>query len=145
MGLGDAFAAHLSEYAASLNRPIGLVVPVPLGHKRMQERGYNQVGLIARSLALSMRIAYAPYALSRVRETRTQVGLTKLERHDNVRGAFRAEGKCVKDRVVLLMDDVATTGSTLSSCAEAFYAEGARDVFALTVSHALTRHGLQGA
>lgn len=145
MGLGDALAAHLSEYVSSLNWPINLVVPVPLGHKRLRERGYNQVGLIARPLALSMRITYAPYALSRVRETRTQVGLTKWERRDNVSGAFRAEGKHVKGRVVLLMDDVATTGSTLSSCAEAFYAAGARDVFAFTVSRALTRHGLHGA
>lgn len=145
VGLGDALASHLSEYVVGLNWPIDLVVPVPLGHKRMQERGYNQVGLIARPLALSMQIAYVPQALSRVRETRTQVGLTKRERHDNVRGAFRAEGKRVKDRTVLLMDDVATTGSTLSSCAEAFYAAGARDVFALTVSRALTRHGLQDA
>ena len=145
VGLGDALAARLSEYVVGLNWPIDVIVPVPLGHKRMQERGYNQVGLIARPLALSMRIAYAPHALSRVRETRTQVGLTKLERRDNVHGAFRAEGKRVKDQVVLLMDDVATTGSTLSSCAEAFYAAGARDVFALTVSRALTRHGLHGA
>jgi len=145
VGLGDALAAHLSEFVASLNWPIDLIVPVPLGRKRLQERGYNQVGLIARPLALSMRIAYVPQALSRVRETRTQVGLTKLERRDNVRGVFRAEGKHVKDRTVLLMDDVATTGSTLSSCAEAFYAVGARDVFALTVSRALTRHGLHDA
>jgi len=145
VGLGDALAAHLSEFVASLNWPIDLIVPVPLGRKRLQERGYNQVGLIARPLALSMRIAYVPQALSRVRETRSQVGLTKLERRDNVRGVFRAEGKHVKDRTVLLMDDVATTGSTLSSCAEAFYAVGARDVFALTVSRALTRHGLHDA
>jgi len=145
VGLGDALAVHLSEFVASLNWPIDLIVPVPLGRKRLQERGYNQVGLIARPLALSMRIAYVPQALSRVRETRTQVGLTKLERRDNVRGVFRAEGKHVKDRTVLLMDDVATTGSTLSSCAEAFYAVGARDVFALTVSRALTRHGLHDA
>ena len=145
VGLGDALAAHLSEFVVSLNWPIDLIVPVPLGRKRLQERGYNQVGLIARPLALSMRIAYVPHALSRVRETRTQVGLTKLERRDNVRGVFRAEGKHVKDRTVLLMDDVATTGSTLSSCAEAFYAVGARDVFALTVSRALTRHGLHDA
>ena len=145
IGLGDALAIHMSEYVVGLNWPIDVVVPVPLGHKRLRERGYNQVGLIARPLALSMRIDYAPHALSRVRETRTQVGLTKLERRDNVRGVFQAEAKYVKDRVVLLMDDVATTGSTLSSCAEAFYAAGARDVFALTVSRALTRHGLRNA
>jgi competence protein ComFC len=49
----------------------------------------------------------------------------------------------VNGRIVLLMDDVATTGSTLSSCAEALYAAGARDVFALTVSRALAHHGLK--
>jgi len=145
MALGDALAFHLSEYVDKLGWPIDLIVPVPLGRKRLQERGYNQVGLIAHPLALSMRIAYAPRALGRIRETRTQVGLTKLERRDNVRGAFQADRKRVKDRVVLLMDDVATTGSTLSSCAEAFYAAEARDVFALTVSRALARHGLHGA
>ena len=90
-----------------------------------------------------MNIAYAPQALSRDHETRSQVGLTKVERHLNVRGVFNAEAKCVNGRVILLIDDVATTGSTLSSCAEALYASGARDVFGLTVARALTRHGLQ--
>jgi ComF family protein len=145
VGLGDALAAPLSEFVSRLNWPVDVIVPVPLGRKRLQERGYNQVDLIARPLALAMKIAYAPDALRRSRETRSQVGLTKLERHDNVRGAFQAVGKRVKNRIVLLMDDVATTGSTLSSCAEAFYDAGARDVFALTVSRALTRHGLHSA
>jgi competence protein ComFC len=145
VGLGDALAAPLSEFVSDLNWPVNIIVPVPLGNRRLQERGYNQVDLIARPLALAMKIAYAPDALNRSRETRSQVGLTKLERHDNVRGAFQVVGRHVKDRIVLLMDDVATTGSTLSSCAEAFFVEGAQDVFALTVSRALTRHGLHNA
>lgn len=145
VGLGDALAVHLSEYVAGLNWPIDIVVPVPLGRKRHRERGYNQVSLIARPLSLALRFAYAPSALVRAHETRSQVGLTKNQRRDNVSGAFRADEQLVKNRVVLLMDDVATTGSTLSSCAEAFYAAGAQDVFALTVSRALTRHGLHSA
>ncbi len=142
LGLGDALAAQLSEFVAALNWPIDCIVPIPLGQKRLQERGYNQVALIARPLAMAMKIDFEADAISRVRETRSQVGLTKLERRENVREAFQAKPKRVINRIILLMDDVATTGSTLSSCAEALYAAGARDVFAFTVSRALTRHGL---
>jgi competence protein ComFC len=143
IGLGDALAAQLIEYVKNLNWPIDLIVPVPLGKKRLDERGYNQVSLIAHPLSFAMNIEYAPNALSRDHETRSQVGLTKLERQINVHGAFNATKKYVNGHVILLMDDVATTGSTLSSCAEALYAAGARDVFALTVARALTHHGLQ--
>jgi competence protein ComFC len=143
IGLGDALAAQLIGFVTNLNWPIDIIVPVPLGKKRLDERGYNQVGLISRPLSLAMNVVYAPQALSRDHETRSQVGLTKVERHINVRGAFNADAKRVKGRVILLIDDVATTGSTLSSCAEALYAAGAQDVFALTVARALTRHGLQ--
>ena len=144
VALGDSLAAQVSEFVIGLKWPVDMIVPVPLGKKRSKERGYNQVSLIARPLALAIRIAFVPSVLSRVRETRSQVGLTKAERRANVSGAFQVQGKRVKDRIVLLMDDVATTGSTLSSCAEALYAAGARDVFAFTVSRALTRHGLSG-
>jgi ComF family protein len=141
MGLGDALASQLVSFAVSLHWPVEMIVPVPLGRNRLDERGYNQVGLIARPLSLAMGIAYSPNALVRVRETRSQVGLTKMERHDNVRDAFHGERGRVNGRVILLMDDVATTGSTLSSCAGAIYAAGGREVFALTVSRALARHG----
>lgn len=142
VALGDALAAQLSEFAVGLRWPVDMIVPVPLGKKRSQDRGYNQVGLIARPLALATRTVFAPDALHRVRETRSQVGLSKPERRANVSGAFQAHGKRVSGKIILLMDDVATTGSTLSACAEALYDAGAHDVFALTVSRALAHHGL---
>jgi ComF family protein len=145
VALGDALAAHLAGYVRALAWPIDTVVPVPLGAGRLKERGYNQISLIARPLALSLGWSYAPGALTRVRETKSQVGLTKRERHENVHGAFRTVGMRVNGRVVLLMDDVATTGSTLSSCADALYRAGARDVFSLTVARALIHHGLKTA
>jgi competence protein ComFC len=120
-------------------------VPVPLGRKRLAERGYNQVSLIARPLSMAMRLAYASDALIRSQETRSQVGLTRLQRQDNVRNAFRATPGRVRGSVVLLVDDVATTGSTLSSCAQAIKEAGAQDVFALTVSRAVPRYGLRNA
>ncbi|MGE5073651.1 MAG: ComF family protein [Anaerolineae bacterium] len=120
-----------------------VIVPVPLGRKRLKERGYNQASLIARPLAVAMRIDFTTHALARVQETRSQVGLARRERNENVRDAFRATAARVHARAVLLVDDIATTGSTLSSCAEALYAAGARDVFAYTVSRAAPKHGLR--
>lgn len=145
LGLGDALAAQLAGYVRGLAWPVELAVPVPLGAARLRERGYNQTSLIARPLALAMGIRFAPTALARVRETKSQVGLSKTERHENVHAAFQAERIRVNGRKILLMDDVATTGSTLSSCAEALYRAGARDVFALTIARALPRHGLGSA
>jgi ComF family protein len=140
IGLGEALAMQLAEFVRGLNWPIDIIVPVPLGKQRLQERGYNQVGMIALPLALVLGIEYAPRALYRQRETRSQVGLTKAERHDNVRNAFQALGVVVDRKTVLVMDDVATTGSTLSSSAEALLSSGAKDVYALTVARALTHH-----
>ena len=142
LGLGEAFVPQLAEYATSLHWPVDILVPVPLSAGRLKERGYNQAGLISWPLSLALGIDYAPRALGRIRETRSQVGLTRAERHDNVRDAFGARQARVKDRSVLLVDDVATTGATLSSCAEALCAAGARDVFALTVARAY--HGPAG-
>lgn len=144
VGLGDALAGQMADFVHGLGWPIEMVVPIPLGKKRFRERGYNQVGLIARPLAMALGLEYAPQVLARRRETRSQVGLNKDARRDNVRDAFVA-GARVKGKTVLVMDDVATTGSTLSAGAEALYLSGAKDVYALTVARALTRHGLVNA
>ncbi len=143
IGLGEALVPALAEFISGLRWPVELLVPVPLGRKRLAERGYNQVDLIARPLSTAMRIPYAPDALRRSQETRSQVGLSRAERRMNVRNAFGAEQRRVNRCIVLLMDDIATTGSTLSSCAEALYEAGARDVFACTVSRAMPVHGLR--
>ncbi len=145
IGFAAALVPPLAEALSSLDWSVDLLMPVPLGRKRLVERGYNQVNLIARPLSTAMRIPYAPDALRRCQETRSQVGLTRMERRQNVRDAFRADKRRVNGCVVLLMDDIATTGSTLSSCAEALYGAGARDVFAYTVSRAMPRHGLRHA
>jgi ComF family protein len=143
LGLGEALAWQLADYATNLGWPIDLVVPVPLGKKRLQERGYNQVALMAMPLAAMRGWAYDSHCLFRARETKSQVGLSANERKENMRGAFRAEPRAVKGRNVLLVDDVATTGATLSSSAEALQDAGAQTVYALTLARALPRHGLQ--
>jgi ComF family protein len=140
--MGDAIAAGMIPFVQSLNWSIDLVVPVPLGKQRMHERGYNQVAMIAKPLAMGLGLQYSSQVLARRKETRSQVGLSREERHKNVQNAFQAHSG-VNGKVVLIMDDVSTTGSTLSSGAEALYASGAKDVYALTVARALPHHDLR--
>ena len=143
LGLGDALVLDMLEYIESLNWQIDMVVPVPLGKKRFRERGYNQVGLIARPLALAKGWSYAPRSLRRDKETASQVGLSADEREKNVRNAFIADRKKVAGKTVLVVDDVSTTGATLNSCAKALINGGAREIYALSVARALPRHGLK--
>jgi competence protein ComFC len=140
--MGDAIAAGMLPFVQGLNWSIDLVVPVPLGKQRMRERGYNQVAMISKPLALGLGLQYTPNVLVRRKETPSQVGLSREERHRNVHDAFQAHPG-VNGKVVLIMDDVSTTGSTLSSGASALYASGARDVYALTVARALPHHDLR--
>ena len=142
--MGDSLAAQMVVFVRELNWPIEMIIPVPLGKQRLKERGYNQVGMIAKPLALALSFEYDQAGLVRRKETRSQVGLTKTERRENVHSAFQA-GVDVRGKTILVMDDVSTTGSTLSSSAEALYSSGAKNVYALTVARALPHHGLQHA
>lgn len=141
--LGDAMAPHLAIYARKLGWRVDMVVPVPLGKQRMRERGYNQVGLLARPLADMQGWRYSPEVLVRTRETRTQVGLSPLERKENISGAFCAEPILAAGKDILLVDDVVTTGATLAACSDALVKAGARNIYALTLARALPHHGLQ--
>jgi ComF family protein len=142
VGLGDSIASQMVDFVRSLQWDIGVVIPVPLGRKRLKERGYNQVGLVARPLAYELGLEYAPRAIWKSRETRSQVGLTISQRRENVSKAYQADPAVVKRKSVLLMDDVATTGSTISACTEALLSAGAHEIFALTIARALSHHDL---
>jgi ComF family protein len=139
---GEALALQMTEFVNSLHWDIDLLIPVPLGRKRLQERGYNQVALVAQPLAYRTGICYLPQALWKTRETRTQVGLNGSQRQKNVLNAFRADARSVARKSILLMDDVSTTGSTISACTEALLSAGAREVYGITVARALARHDM---
>ncbi len=142
IGLGEALALQMVDFVDSLGWDVDLLIPVPLGRKRMQERGYNQVALVAQPLAYRTGIRYQPHALWKARDTRSQVGLNVSQRQQNVMNAYQADAKSVARKSVLLMDDVSTTGSTISSCTEALLSAGAREVYGITIARALAHHDL---
>jgi ComF family protein len=107
---------------------IDLVVPVPLHPKRQRQRGFNQSALLSRYLCRSLNLVLSENALRRIRHTTPQIELGPEERASNVRGAFAAVPRQVAGRHILLVDDVFTTGATLSAAAEALLAAGARVV-----------------
>ena len=144
VSMGDELAAQMIPFAENLNWQVDMLIPIPLGKQRRKERGYNQVGMIAKPLAMALNVQYAPHGLARRKETRSQVGLSKQERKENICNAFEA-WKGVGGKNVLVFDDVATTGSTLSASADALLSAGAREVYALTVARALPQHGLKHA
>ena len=142
IGLGDSLAIGMVEFFQSLQWPVDIFIPVPLGKNRLKERGYNQVALVARPLAYEVGLQYRPRALWKARETRSQVGLSISQRRENVHNAYQADPKVVKRKSVILMDDVATTGSTILSCTDALLFAGAREVYAITIARALSHHDL---
>jgi competence protein ComFC len=139
VGLGEPLSKHLVELYNELKWDIDLVSPVPLSAKRARERGYNQSGLLARPFAYAVDLPYQPGALQRNRETHSQVGLSANERQQNVQGAFTAKVDKVKGKVVLVIDDVMTTGSTISACAQALRKAGASAVYGLTLARAVQK------
>jgi competence protein ComFC len=118
------------------DRHFDLIVPVPLHPARERERGFNQAALLAELLAESMRVP-ARAVLERTRYTTTQTVHDRAERMENLAGAFRLrKNRDVRDLRVLLIDDVLTTGSTLSECARVLRAAGAVSVHAATAARA---------
>lgn len=133
-GLGELFSAWLADLVRSEGWEIDLVLPVALNTKRINQRGYNQSAIIARPLAARLRKPYSPFALKRIRNTPSQVGLSAEERRENVAGAFAAEDELIEGKNLLLVDDVLTTGATLEACSFALFHAGATAVYCVTIA-----------
>jgi competence protein ComFC len=113
-----------------------VIVPVPLHATRQRERGFNQASLLAALLSARTSIPAKP-VLERIRYTTTQTALDRSERMENLHNAFRLRKNAdVRGLRVLLIDDVLTTGSTLSECARVLKRAGALSVHAATAARA---------
>ncbi len=124
---------RLSASIAAQHWTFDMLIPVPLHPKRLAERGYNQSQKLCEVVADMTKIPCITNALMRHRDTPHQVGLDRQQRLENVADAFTADTQQIADKTLLIIDDVRTTGATLSACAAAALAAGARSITALTV------------
>jgi ComF family protein len=133
--LASALGALMRERGAEMLADADAVVPVPLHGSRRRERGFNQATDLARHLGVPV-----VHALRRVRATGSQTGLPAAQRHRNMRGAFAttAAAGTLKHSVVVIVDDVSTTGATLESCARTLKEAGVREVRALTAARVVS-------
>lgn len=110
-----------------------LVIPVPLSKKRERARGFNQSEIIARYFSSSFNYEIS-LNLIRYKHCPAQSGLGEEARQNNVLGSFRWRGDNLKDKIILLIDDVATTGATLNECAKVLKEAGASIVYGLVLA-----------
>ena len=114
------------------------IIPVPLHKRRLRSRGFNQAAIIAQVLSRELALPLDEVSLVRVFSTeKYRAGLDAKGRRDTVAGAFEVRHpRLIARESILLVDDVFTTGATVSACSEALLAAGAQDVFVLTISRA---------
>ena len=123
------------EASALVNTPNALLVPIPTSRPRLIRRGHNQAALLARALARRWKLPIR-YLLKQVRAPAPQSTLSKFERAQQLAGAFKATA-IPQETVLVLIDDVVTTGATVRHAAEALYAQGATEVRVLSVARTL--------
>jgi len=130
--LGHVLLAHLR----ALDLGSATLVPVPLSKKRLRERGYNQVQLVAEYACASLsNLTLAPELLSRTRHTLPQSTLGGMERRENIAGAFASTGSVDPEHTYIVLDDVITTGATLAAAVSALREAGAQQIIQIGLAH----------
>jgi ComF family protein len=132
-----SFVPWLQRAGAEMLGEADLIVPVPLHRRRLWKRRYNQAAVLAQALGRAHAVAVMPDALVRTRATPPQGHMSRNERRKNVRNAFSVDPRrtgMVKDRRILLVDDVLTTGATVGECARALKKAGAASVSVLALA-----------
>ncbi|WP_421865461.1 ComF family protein [Parvibaculum sp.] len=144
MEAAPAFARWLMRAGADILADADLVVPVPLHRQRLFSRRFNQSAELSRVIADLAGIAHEPALLMRTRATRPQVGLTGDQRRRNVARAFAVRPgreEQIRQRKVVLVDDVMTTGATVEACSRALLKAGAAEVSVLCLARVVPAGG----
>ncbi len=129
------FEQLLSKYLEDNEIKADLIIPVPMHKKKEKSRGFNQAKLIGKLVSDITGIRYNQTAIIRNRNTSVQSNKTLSHRHENLEGCFSVINKeQIKGKVILLVDDIYTSGSTINMCAKELMQNGAKEVFSLTLS-----------
>lgn len=124
--MGALLAMNLGDELEALKAD--LIIPIPLHAKRLRERGFNQSVVLARELSHGLGIPLDLHSLKRIRATAPQVGLSRSQRAENLRGAFLVTGPDrIKHKRILLVDDVLTTGATANEATKSLLKAGAKE------------------
>jgi ComF family protein len=111
------------------------LIPVPLDRKRLKWRGFNQAEEIGKELSKFFKIPLASNVLFKIKGTFPQVELSEEARKENIKGAFLVKnGEAIREKKILLVDDICTTGSTMTECARLLRATGAKEVIGIVIA-----------
>ncbi|MBR6702614.1 MAG: ComF family protein [Clostridia bacterium] len=139
-GAGLNARAYASEMAETVRgRYPGIdfdyITEVPVTKRALRERGYNQCSLISKNLSELLGIPFRPGILKKIYETEKQHGLNYYLRRGNLTGVFDSDSPGeIKDKTILLCDDISTSGETLNECAKMLWLYGAKDVYCITLA-----------
>lgn len=135
--LADAALSHLTESVMTTATEV-LIVPIPASHTGRLRRGYNQATAIAEALKKNIAVParFDAHALTKTKKTERQATIKERgKRLSNMNGAFAARKDTVENQVIILVDDITTTGATLRDARRALQKAGAKKVFAVTIAH----------
>jgi ComF family protein len=139
-GLGTFAALTRQHYLHQPLPEMDLILPVPLHPERLRQRGFNQALVLSRELFLESKKKIDPHILERNKKTKPQTGLKGSDRRRNVKNAFRVKNLMkIKNKKILLVDDVFTTGATVNECAWTLLKNGAAEVEVFTFARVTDR------
>ena len=113
-----------------------IIIPVPMTKKKVRKRGYNQSELIAKQLAKNIpNLKEEKYILIKVKENRTQSSLNRQQRQENVKDVYKLQNvEKIKEKNIIIFDDIYTTGATVNECAKVLMLGGAKKVAVITIA-----------
>ena len=134
--IGEGFSYIVKEYFSKIKMKFDLVIPVPIHENRLKERKFNQSEILASKISIANS-----EIMKRVKDTPHQTGLSRKNRENNLTSAFEIlDKRKVKGKVILLVDDIYTTGATLDECARCLYNVGAKAVYGLCLARGKITH-----
>ena len=112
-----------------------IIIPVPMHKFKKSVRGYNQSELLANEIAKQMELAFEKAVLIKIKNTKVQSTLTKTQRRENVKNVFFVtDATKIKDKKIILIDDIYTTGCTVNECSKVLKQSGAREICVVTIA-----------